>query len=688
MTYALDGGAWTPYTAPLTLGDGLHSLTFRAQDVAGHMAEASASVQVDTLPPQVSAALTGEQRNGWYLARVTFSLSASDDGSGVARLEYALDGGAWQTYTVPVTVGDGHHNLRLRAFDQAGNLAEGAPLTFRVDGTPPRVQVGQWYVWEGGRIRVVDGESGLTGVEVEIRDPQGRWPKVSQAWEVSDDDFETALTWDRRFSDGTLAPIGTYEVVVKAFDQAGNLARAVGHIIIPAPNVTPTPLPTATPLPTVTPTATAPAAFSAHSLPAAALPTFTPQVSTFVSRPPISQVSAPPSSPSSFIIHPSAFPLWGAAALTAIGAATGWALEAQRKRKEEEARQRAEAAAANARAAAREAEERRRQAEAAWRRKQEEAVREQAVEMPANLPPEAQQAFLHGGPGEQTAAQRRAAEQPAQEEKKPWWRRVGIIRDSMDSLQDGMDFIGGAVSTARASLRLAFPSRLGSPVWEEIAWNQFEAEVRRGVITDKNVLDELARLPNRNFRKLPINYTDLADAWDGAKRLGGAGVNLSPLALQLSGMTVEEHNPALARDLQASGGTLDGVLNVWQAGKQALGGARWLGDLLRSPWGKASVILQGFVGGIDYVTGASRLITDPSIVPGASEHAWVERVGVATQAIGGAFLVAGAVCAFVPTLQPAAPIFLTAGIAFEGVGMIMQNWGWLSEKAGQLFGKK
>lgn len=51
FSYSLDGNGWTAYAAPVTVSDGLHTVTFRAQDLAGHVTEISQSVQVDTLPP-------------------------------------------------------------------------------------------------------------------------------------------------------------------------------------------------------------------------------------------------------------------------------------------------------------------------------------------------------------------------------------------------------------------------------------------------------------------------------------------------------------------------------------------------------------------------------------------------------------------------------------------------------------
>jgi hypothetical protein len=325
----------------------VHTLTFRAKDLAGHVTEISQRVQVDTLPPQVNASLAGEQANGWYLSQVTFTAAASDDGSGLARIEYALDGASWQAYTAPVTVGDGIHILRVRALDVAGNQAEMAPLSFQVDGRPPQIRLTpSWYLWERGEVQVRDGESGLVGVEVEIRDLQGRWPKVVRSYEASGASFAAGIEWDRRFADGTLAPIGSYEVVVKAWDRAGNFARQTASLHIPAPNApTYTPAPATTTLPVMV-EAASPTPVPLQWAMEMAIPTPTVLLSGFrtVATPPVeSQSRTSPTGAGQSQV------LWGMAALGAIGAATAYALERRRKRKEEEARQAAEAAAEAAR---------------------------------------------------------------------------------------------------------------------------------------------------------------------------------------------------------------------------------------------------------------------------------------------------------------------------------------------------
>ncbi|MFC3505513.1 OmpL47-type beta-barrel domain-containing protein [Micromonospora krabiensis] len=147
VEYSLDGGAYTAYTTPVVVSAvGAHTLRYRATDTAGNTsAEQATQFTVvppaadDTTAPTVAATVTGERDgNGAYIGGATVTVTATDDGSGVASIEYALDTGAWTAYTsafrVPVA---GTHTVRYRATDVAGNTSAEAATTFTVvvDGT-------------------------------------------------------------------------------------------------------------------------------------------------------------------------------------------------------------------------------------------------------------------------------------------------------------------------------------------------------------------------------------------------------------------------------------------------------------------------------------------------------------------------------------------------------------------------
>ncbi|MFI9825359.1 OmpL47-type beta-barrel domain-containing protein [Streptomyces sp. NPDC052013] len=150
IEYAIgDDGAWQPYTAPVVIDQvGTHKVRYRALDKAGNVsAEKSVEFTVvppasdDTTPPETSATVDGERDDtGAYVDMATVTVTASDTGSGVNTIEYAIGAeGPWQTYTGPVMVHQaGTHTVRYRATDKAGNAAAEKSVRFTVVAAPPQ----------------------------------------------------------------------------------------------------------------------------------------------------------------------------------------------------------------------------------------------------------------------------------------------------------------------------------------------------------------------------------------------------------------------------------------------------------------------------------------------------------------------------------------------------------------------
>ncbi|MFJ6846743.1 OmpL47-type beta-barrel domain-containing protein [Streptomyces griseoluteus] len=143
VEYALGAdGAWQPYTAPVMVhAAGSHTVRYRATDRAGNAAaEKSVAFKVvtppaeDTTAPETSATLSGSRNaNGAYVTSAKVTVNASDSASGVARVEYSLDGGPYLAYSAPVVVDRlGFHTVAYRATDKAGNTSAAKSVTFTV----------------------------------------------------------------------------------------------------------------------------------------------------------------------------------------------------------------------------------------------------------------------------------------------------------------------------------------------------------------------------------------------------------------------------------------------------------------------------------------------------------------------------------------------------------------------------
>lgn len=248
VEYAIgDAGAWQPYTNPVVVDQvGDHEIRYRALDKAGNVsAEKSVAFTVvppptdDTTPPETSATVSGEQNpDGTYVDMATVTVSASDTGSGVNTVEYAIGSGAWRPYTAPVMVHEvGSHTVRYRATDKAGNAAAEKSVQFTVvaapqpDTTPP-----------------------VTGVSVEgTKNSDGAYIGNAKVTVTATDEHHGSGVDRIEYSiDGGPylaygAPVvvdraGTHTLAYRATDKAGNTAaaRTVTFTVVagqvPAPN--------------------------------------------------------------------------------------------------------------------------------------------------------------------------------------------------------------------------------------------------------------------------------------------------------------------------------------------------------------------------------------------------------------------------------------------------------------------
>ncbi|MBY8874240.1 DUF1080 domain-containing protein [Micromonospora sp. PLK6-60] len=160
IEYSLDGQPYAIYTAPVTVNQpGAHTVSYRATDKAGNTSAAkSVSFTVvappsdDTTAPIVTASVAGQVGvSGSYLGSATVTLAAADTGSGVEKIEYALDGD-FVRYLRPFAVDQpGEHTLSFRATDKAGNTSGTGSLTFTVvsSGLNCRVPDTRPTVWFG-----------------------------------------------------------------------------------------------------------------------------------------------------------------------------------------------------------------------------------------------------------------------------------------------------------------------------------------------------------------------------------------------------------------------------------------------------------------------------------------------------------------------------------------------------------
>lgn len=124
--------------------EGTWSPRLTVQDNSGLSNTSTLFIGIDRTGPTIGTVTVGDGDAWQQSTEVAISglLTEADDGqgSGVASVDYALNGGAWVTTTsdtLDLTLSEGVHTLTLRATDRVGNTGANSTVMVRVDQTAP-----------------------------------------------------------------------------------------------------------------------------------------------------------------------------------------------------------------------------------------------------------------------------------------------------------------------------------------------------------------------------------------------------------------------------------------------------------------------------------------------------------------------------------------------------------------------
>ena len=162
---AVDGGAWAPASGTTSwsrgldttaYGDGSHTLAARAVDSSGNTKSVSSTVTFsnapaapapDTTAPSVSLS---SPSNGATVDGVIAVTGSANDNVGVARVEIAVDGGAWasasgtaswsRSVDTSTWAGGSTHSIAARSIDTSGNVSSSTTVSVTkasAPATPP-----------------------------------------------------------------------------------------------------------------------------------------------------------------------------------------------------------------------------------------------------------------------------------------------------------------------------------------------------------------------------------------------------------------------------------------------------------------------------------------------------------------------------------------------------------------------
>jgi hypothetical protein len=222
------------------LADGPYNVVQRVVDNAGNVYQTPGDKVtrfiLDTAAPATQLFyLSGTPASGWYRSQAAIGMQANDNGSGVAKIMYSLDG-AEPTVFVPGSVlnitGNGVHPLRYWAVDKAGNEETPRTVDIKIDGAAPSGVITQPVTnsmlrsFPSIRGTASDAHSGVGTVQFGISRNDGLWWNGT-AW-------VGGLQWQNATLDGAEWVLssglpagadlqnGSYRIAQRVVDVAGN----------------------------------------------------------------------------------------------------------------------------------------------------------------------------------------------------------------------------------------------------------------------------------------------------------------------------------------------------------------------------------------------------------------------------------------------------------------------------------
>ena len=143
-------------------------------------------------------------------AFVGFTAEDPSPGSGLARIDTALDGGSFATFTSPFTLTAGTHTLQYRAADLAGNLESARSLPLTSDGQAPSTSL------QVNGVAAAEGALSLSATD------QLSLASTDTASGVAGVRFSTDGAPMADFADAFVLGPGTHTLSFSAVDRVGN----------------------------------------------------------------------------------------------------------------------------------------------------------------------------------------------------------------------------------------------------------------------------------------------------------------------------------------------------------------------------------------------------------------------------------------------------------------------------------
>ncbi|WP_134740569.1 carboxypeptidase regulatory-like domain-containing protein [Nocardioides sp. 503] len=242
----LDDAAWADCTSPLALtglGEGAHTVRFRAQDAVGNTDASPVvrSFRVDTVAPETT--VDSGPADGAAIATGAATYTFSGTAGDTAKLQCRVDAGAWADCTSPLVLtglSEGEHTVLFRAQDAAGNAdATPASRTVTVDTTAPDTTIDSGPA-EGARLATDEATFGFSGTagdtaKLECRVDAGEWADCTSPATftgLGDGDHTVAFRARDRVGNADATPaVRTFRVDTAAPDTSVDSGPVEGAVL-------------------------------------------------------------------------------------------------------------------------------------------------------------------------------------------------------------------------------------------------------------------------------------------------------------------------------------------------------------------------------------------------------------------------------------------------------------------------
>lgn len=141
--YSLDKTSWVVYDKPIVLNDGIHTLYFYAEDLAGNRCDVEKrKFFIDTIAPTTHLEVLGDGKNmnDWYSNKI-YLLLKCDESTSPTKTYYWWDSGEKILYDSKIEVPEGVHTLYYYSEDESGNKEYVKSKLFKVDTVKPYIKI-------------------------------------------------------------------------------------------------------------------------------------------------------------------------------------------------------------------------------------------------------------------------------------------------------------------------------------------------------------------------------------------------------------------------------------------------------------------------------------------------------------------------------------------------------------------